>query len=570
MGAFQSGFQMGGNMAQQAIENAAREREFELRKAAAEREAEKFNWERTDRAATDSALSSFNNLVGGIDKPTQTQLQGTYGMNPTQITAALRDGGVHGLQAKLASYDVPDSSDLQSVPAAGVQRFDSTQIKPYQASPMDLQNAQLGLAIASRNPAMIAAATEKLNQLRGQDEIRNKIRAGKELYDNRESSPEALAAWQKWAQPYTQMASGFNGLAADFRVNPRTGALEMIPYDGGKVAPLTFEAAMPYVIKGEQLLSQYSDPNAAIEALNSMTEAERKRVLEGTNQRLGVADKLGASDRDVFKNQTDRDYKMGTLGLYERGLKGGSGGGAGGSASVKMTSIQTVDPTTNKPVKIPVMTRISMGSNGVPKLEAFTLDGKPVTDNKMLSQLASGDYSVDNPQMAAIDAQISRLTQSMTGDNFGATQSAIKQLTGQKQLLGLQGQITNASPQERIDLARGLLAQGAKPEVLATIGLTPDEVRQARKPAATPGSEQAGLRVPKTLEQGRADLEAKAAATRQANQSKNAQLRTQADSDLPKIGTMSLNEVRGLERKYDSVLTRAERSAITKRRNELE
>lgn len=570
MGAFQSGFQMGGNMAQQAIENAAREREFELRKAAADREAKRFDLEMADRAATDSALSSFNNLVGGIDKPTQTQLQGTYGMNPTQVTAALRDGGVQGLQAKLASYDVLDSSDLQSVPAVGVQRFDSTQIKPYQASPMDLQNAQLGLAIASRNPVMIAAATEKLNQLRGQDEIRNKIKAGKELYDNRESSPEALAAWQKWAQPYTQMASGFTGLAADFRVNPRTGALEMIPYDGGKVAPLTFEAAMPYVIKGEQLLSQYSDPNAAIEALNSMTEAERKRVLEGTNQRLGVADKLGASARDVFKNQTDRDYKMGQLGLYERGLKGGSGGGGGGSASVKMTSIQTVDPTTNKPVKIPVMTRISMGSNGVPKLEAFTLDGRPVTDNKMLSQLASGDYSVENPQMAAIDAQISRLTQSMTGDNFDATQAAIKQLTGQKQLLGLQGQITNASPQERIDLARGLLAQGAKPEVLATIGLTPDEVKQARKPAATPGSEQAGLRVPKTLEQGRADLEAKAAATRQDNQAKNAQLRTQADSELPKIGTMSLNEVRGLERKYDSVLTRAERAAITKRRNELE
>jgi hypothetical protein len=156
MGSFQSGFQMGGDIANQAIRNAMAERELAMKEAAEGRAATEFQNRQADRAREDEAFSNYSNLSGGINRGTQDQLRQTYGMNPQQIAAGLQGGGAAGLQAKLASYDAPDSYDLQSVPAAGVQpRFDASQLKAVDPSRLDRERGLEQLSVARRDIAGI-------------------------------------------------------------------------------------------------------------------------------------------------------------------------------------------------------------------------------------------------------------------------------------------------------------------------------------------------------------------------------------------------------------------------------
>lgn len=155
MGAFQSGFQMGGELANQAVRNEIAQRELAIKEAAEGRAAEEFKNRQADRTREDNAFTNYSNLAGGINQDTQAQVGRTYGMNPAQIAAAVQNGGAEGLRAKLAGYDQPDSYDLQNVPnapAGGLQpRFDASQLKATEPSRLDRERALEQISVARRD-----------------------------------------------------------------------------------------------------------------------------------------------------------------------------------------------------------------------------------------------------------------------------------------------------------------------------------------------------------------------------------------------------------------------------------
>lgn len=309
MGAFQSGFSQGGDLANQAIRNAMYERELAIKEAADRRAAAEFERQQKVWSDTDAAMANFNNVAGGIDKPTQLGIQNTYGMNSAQVASALRDGGVPGLQAKLAGYGQPDSYDLQNAPG-GLQpgRFDPSQLKAVQASPLDMQRALLGVATASGDRQALAGIVDKLNVLQGQQESRDFLAKGKALFEGRNASPEAMQAWRDWVTPHTSMATKYSGLEADYRVNPKTGVIEEIPYKpGSKVVERSFDEVAPYMLQTQKLISLYGDPQTAADALNKMSADERARVLADNTTRLGIRDKISNS---VHRANTDENGRI--------------------------------------------------------------------------------------------------------------------------------------------------------------------------------------------------------------------------------------------------------------------
>lgn len=171
MGAFQSGFQMGGSIAQDAMRLALQEREMAMREAAEQRAATEFGWKKDDMARRDAAFDNYNNVAAGIGADQSAQLKQTYGMNPSQISRAVAAGGADGLKAQLASYDVPDSYDMQggaaapAAPATGVQpgRFTADQLKTVEPTRMGRERAMEQLAVAMRDPrAMRESQNEQL------------------------------------------------------------------------------------------------------------------------------------------------------------------------------------------------------------------------------------------------------------------------------------------------------------------------------------------------------------------------------------------------------------------------
>lgn len=168
------------------------------------------------------------------------------------------------------------------------------------------------------------------------------------------------------------------------------------------------------------------------------------------------------------------------------------GAEAANRPNIRTAMITVPDQVTGKPTKVPVNVVTQLGPNNVPVVNAYTMDGRPIKDNKLLSQLAGGDLSggEQDPQLAALSAQTQRLLANMTGDNYGATQDALKDIDKQRNVIMLKRQISGLTPEERVPEASNLLKQGATPEVLQQLGFTQEEVRAARKyrPAAQPGA----------------------------------------------------------------------------------
>jgi hypothetical protein len=115
---FAAGLRTGAGLVQQVLEN---ERQEKLDA----RETEKYERQKKMQGEQDTAIQDIRDAstpkaqVALTPQLTQ-QLKDTYGMTDAQITAA--QAGPGGLKAKLASYDVPDSSDLQGpAPAMGLQ-----------------------------------------------------------------------------------------------------------------------------------------------------------------------------------------------------------------------------------------------------------------------------------------------------------------------------------------------------------------------------------------------------------------------------------------------------------------
>jgi hypothetical protein len=183
MGAFQTGFQLGGDAFNSAVKAKLMEDQLAMEQAREARAAEEFNWRRDQQAREDTAFNRYNNLAGGIDTNTQKQLADTYGMNPAQVASALQAGGVEGLKSRVAGYDVPDASDLQSrpnlvrddatgniSPVAGLQpRMSADQLSMVEPTRLAKEKAMEQLAIARRDVQGLRASQQAQLDLQKND-----------------------------------------------------------------------------------------------------------------------------------------------------------------------------------------------------------------------------------------------------------------------------------------------------------------------------------------------------------------------------------------------------------------
>lgn len=169
MSSFNSGFNLGANMYNNAERNRLAAEELDLAKARDARAAEEFGWRRDQQLREDAAFNNFSNTAGGINQQGQQQLQQTYGMNPGQVARGLQNGGAAGLREQLAAYDAPDSYDLQGG-GAGVQpRFTADQLQTKEPSRMDFERAMGGLALARRDVQGMRASQTAMADLQKSD-----------------------------------------------------------------------------------------------------------------------------------------------------------------------------------------------------------------------------------------------------------------------------------------------------------------------------------------------------------------------------------------------------------------
>ena len=146
------GFKTGGDMYDASERNRLLQARLEIERAQEARANEEFGWRRDAQRRDDDAFNAYSNTAAGITPDTQGSLQRTYGLTPGQTAGLIQKGGAAGLQAKLASYDQPDSYDLQNAPAAGVQpRFTADQVQTKEPSRLDLEKAMGSLALARRD-----------------------------------------------------------------------------------------------------------------------------------------------------------------------------------------------------------------------------------------------------------------------------------------------------------------------------------------------------------------------------------------------------------------------------------
>lgn len=288
MGAFQSGFQLGQKAFNDAEDRRFRDREMAMREAAAARDADLFERQKAADARRDAAFDQYTTESAGVTPGVSSDIERTYGLNRGQL-AGLAQGGIGAVRGKLAEYDAPDSFDLQSVPQ-GVQRFTAAAL-PTQAAglaPMRSEELLGNIAAASRDAQGLRKSVEAQNKLRGDEATRKFIQTGQELHARATAegaTAQDVEAWSNFASPYMRMVSGFKGLEYDARVNPRTGVIEQVPYKGGAIQPVTFEQALPFMLASNNLLNEYKDPEAAVQALNAMSDKERQRVLAESAQR---------------------------------------------------------------------------------------------------------------------------------------------------------------------------------------------------------------------------------------------------------------------------------------------
>lgn len=279
MSAFAQGFQLGGNMYNQAERNRLLQEQFELEKAREGRAAEKHGIEMAGLRRVDDATQALVNAQSlGLQVPgAQQNNEGLQRQSFRQFEIGQQNAAESGGEAP--AYVAPTGLQPTYRPA----------------SRLDLNNLRMALADAKGDATAATALDDRGFKMQGDEDTRAFITRARQLYDGRTQSPEALAEWQKFAQPHTQMISGYKGIDLDARVNPKTGVIEAIPYEGDKLQPVAFEQALPYLLKSYQLTSQFGSPEAAVEALNKLSAEERARLMGDTNFRFGIADKSSQS-----------------------------------------------------------------------------------------------------------------------------------------------------------------------------------------------------------------------------------------------------------------------------------
>lgn len=281
---FKDGFRLGSDIG-------IRRREMALAEERDKRAAEEFQWRKDEvarlgqaRAREDAAFSSLENVQRGLSTDTQGQIKQTYGMTPQQISAA-----GDGLQTKLASYDQPDSYDLQSAPATGVQpRFTADQVKTQPATRLEMERAIGGVALAKRDLAGYQTS------LKNQREIQN----------GEEDSQFALSVVQDPTGEAARNARMFvntNSRRLSSKVDPKTGMTTFAlvngdGYDEIKVPP----ADLGKIAVGYRRL-QRGDVGGL-----DVIAAVNKDLAAAVSEELKI-------NLDIGKANNDANYKSGSL-----------------------------------------------------------------------------------------------------------------------------------------------------------------------------------------------------------------------------------------------------------------
>lgn len=271
---------------------------------------------------------------------------------------------------------------------------------------------------------------------------------------------------------------------------------------------------------GQHVGSKLLNPQTVMEMINGLTDAElgstspeqygaaqtrgiQRGQLAVQQGQLGVAQgQLGVAQRNAATNEAYRTWLQGRPTLTQDGsgrilVTDSSGSllrtlGAPrpdpGAAALNRPTIRTAtlsmpDAATGKASKVPVNVVTQMGPDNVPTVRAYTMDGKQITDNKLLQQLAGGENpnSTGDPRMDFLNAQEQQLMGRMTGDNYEATQQALANIRGQRRTIIETDRVAKLRPEERIPDAARLLKERYSPEALQAFGFTLDEVRKARR-----------------------------------------------------------------------------------------
>ena len=139
--------------------------------------------------------------------------------------------------------------------------------------------------------------------------------------------------------------------------------------------------------KGAVVSSTPITPETANDAFQRIAFAKYQALDFKGGMELGIK-----KDRATYENMRDAAASN-----YYNGVGRQAGGGSKGS--VKNFTVETVDDKGVK-VKTPVLARVGTDKEGNPKVEAFTLDGKPITDSKIINQLGAPSGDENGPSSA--------------------------------------------------------------------------------------------------------------------------------------------------------------------------
>lgn len=172
-----------------------------------------------------------------------------------------------------------------------------------QAGPLDTNQALQSLALAKRDYAAVGALAKEGNKLQGDAATRAFIADATAKYNARLESPEAAKAYADLMRPHADMFSRFTGLPADYRINAKTMAIEAVPYDGSPPREHSFQDALPYLVASHKLSSQFADPDAALTALETMSDKQRQQLLDRAKAAFEVTTK--GADLGLKKRERD-------------------------------------------------------------------------------------------------------------------------------------------------------------------------------------------------------------------------------------------------------------------------
>lgn len=188
---------------------------------------------------------------------------------------------------------------------------------------------------------------------------------------------------------------GKNGVGSRIQVlGPKGDVLETVSDIGTATDKLSKAAMQQFYDKSVSLLGS---PDKVIAAM----QGERKIGIE----ERGVAVKEAIAPSEIAKN-------FGAASYYQ---SGGKGAGASDAKNYRQSVVEIPDEKGNKQ-KVPIISHIVTGKDGVPQIQAYTLDGKPVTDSKIINQLVGAGDAGDT----ALGADLAAMRKRFEANGYGS------------------------------------------------------------------------------------------------------------------------------------------------------